>query len=239
MLASAEGPFSSDYSIWVSETVTGRVIKKLAGHSGSVTGLAFAPNGRHLVSVSNDQTGLVWDVTLPALAVKAVDKRLAEAWDRLAALDPGLGYVGMAALAAAPAEALPLLRAKLRPAPVPTEVDLDRLIGQLEADPFAEREKASAELEQFGANAVAGVKDRLSRVASEEVRKRLTRFLERYDGPDPSPYQVSCVRGVNVLEIIGTAEARQVLADLAKGAVDAPLTREARLSLDRLAQRSR
>jgi RNA polymerase sigma factor (sigma-70 family) len=237
LLAGTEGPFSSDSSVGLYETLTGRVIQKLPGHARTVTGLAFSPDGRRLVSVSDDQTGLVWDVTLPALSAKTADKGLAVAWDRLAAPDPGLGYAGIATLAAAPAEALPLLRAKLRPAPVPTDADLDRLVGQLDAEAFADREKASAELEQFGPNAVAGVKDRLTRVASEEIRKRLTRFLARYDGPDPSPYQVRCVRGVGVLEAIGSAEAKQLLESLAKGAPEANLTREAKAALERLARR--
>src|SRR5262249_50363140 len=93
---------------------------------------------------------------------------------------------------------------------------------------------ASAELEQFGPNAMAGMKDRLTRVASEEVRKRLAHFLARYDGPDPSPYLARCVRGVSVLEMIGTAEARQLLVELAKGALEVPLTKESRSSLERL-----
>ena len=53
-------------------------------------------------------------------------------------------------------------------------------------------------------------------------------FLERYDGPNPSPYQLRCVRGVAVLEAINTAEARALLAELAKGPADDLLTREAR-----------
>jgi len=41
-------------------------------------------------------------------------------------------------------------------------------------------------------------------------------------------------RGVSVLEMIGTKEARQVLAELAKGALEVPLTKESRSSLERL-----
>ena len=69
LLAAAEGVGSSD-GIWLYETASGRPLKKLAGHSGEVHDLAFSPDGRRLVSVSRDQTGLVWDVTLPALVAR-------------------------------------------------------------------------------------------------------------------------------------------------------------------------
>jgi RNA polymerase sigma factor (sigma-70 family) len=231
LLAAAEGALSSDRSVCLYETASGKVIKKLAGHSRWVTDLAFSPDGRRLVSVSEDQTGLVWDVTLPTLggvgSGKPAGAGLADAWDRLAAPDGALGYSGMAALAAAPAEAVPLLRARLRPAAVPTEADLDRLVGQLDANAFADREQASVALERFGPNAVAGAKARLARTPSLEVRNRLTRFLDKYDGPNPSPYHLRCTRGVAVLEAIGTTDARALLAELAKGPADDFLTREA------------
>jgi hypothetical protein len=140
----------------------------------------------------------------------------------------------MATLTTAPAETVRLLRAKLRPAPVPTDADLDRIIGQLDAEAFADREKASAELEQFGPNAVAAIKGRMDSVTSAEIRKRLARFLKSYDGDEPSPYDVRCVRGVAVLETIGSAESRSVLQELAKGPIDGPLAREAQAALQRL-----
>jgi hypothetical protein len=126
-----------------------------------------------------------------------------------------------------------MLRTKLRPAAVPTDADLDRLLAQLGAEAFADRQQASAELERFGPNAVTGVKARLARPSTLEVRGRLTRFLDRYDSPEPSPYQLRCVRGVAVLEAMGTTEARAFLAELAKGPVDDLLTREARAARGR------
>jgi hypothetical protein len=83
-------------------------------------------------------------------------------------------------------------------------------------------------LERIGPNAVAGVKTRLTRVTSLEVRRQLMRFLELYDGPEPSPYHVRCARGAATLEAMGTADARALLAELAKGPPTDPLTREAR-----------
>jgi WD40 repeat protein len=215
-----------DPGAWVYETAFGGVIKKLAGHSGEVTDLAFSPDGRRLVSVSYDQTGLVWDVTLPALG-DGRTRKLDEAWGLLASPDAKLAYSGMTALAASPAEAVRLLRANLRPAPVPTDADLDRVVGQLAADAFADREKASAELERFGPNAVAGAKARLGRSPAPEARRRLRTFLERFDGPNPSPYHLRCVRGVALLGAIGTADARALLSELARGPADDLLTREA------------
>jgi RNA polymerase sigma factor (sigma-70 family) len=230
LLAVAEFGFLTDqrpdYGVWLYETASGGLVKKLPGHSRWVNDLAFAPDGRRLVSVSMDQTGLVWDVTLPALGGKPAAMRPAEAWGRLTGPDPGPAYAGMAALAAAPAEAVTLLRAKLRPAPVPTEADLDRVVKQLDADSFDEREKAMAELERFGPNAVSGVKARLDRAPSQEVRTRLTRFLDKYTGPNP--YQLRCIRGAATLEAIGTAEAKALLAELARGPEGDILTREAR-----------
>ena len=90
----------------------------------------------------------------------------------------------------------------------------------------ADRQRALAELERFGPNAVAGVKARLARTPTLEVRKRLLLFLDKYDGPNP--YHLRCVRGVATLEAIGTADARALLAQLAKGPADDLLTREAR-----------
>jgi hypothetical protein len=53
--------------------------------------------------------------------------------------------------------------------------------------------------------------------------------------PDP----LARSRAVGVLEAVGTAEARQLLDALARGAPAALQTREARESLERLARRAR
>jgi hypothetical protein len=225
--------------VWLYEAVTGEVLKKFE-HSG-IGDLAFTQDGRRLVSVSSDTTGMVWDTTLSAVggapAQKPTDAQLGEAWDRLAAPEPQPAYAALAMLAAAPDPAVALLKAKLRPAAVPTEVDLDRVVKQLDADAFAEREVASAELDRFGPNAVAGAKVRLSKTESAEVRNRLARFLDQYDGERPSPYNLRCIRGVAALEAKGTADASALLAELAKGPPDDILTQQARSANRRMASR--
>ena len=230
LLAVAIYEETPEWGVWLYETASGRIIKKFTGHSRWVADLAFSPDCRRLVSVGEDQTGLVWDVTLPALG-GAEGGKPAEAWDRLAAEDPGPAYTIMVALAAAPAEAVPLLRGKLGALPVPSAELLDRLVGRLDEEEFADRERASAELDRLGPSAVNRVRSRLVRATAPEVCARLTRFLEKHDGPNS--YQLRCVRGVAILEAAGTAEARALLAELAKGPADSLLTGEAQAAIRR------
>ena len=62
-------------------------------------------------------------------------------------------------------------------------------------------------------------------------------LLHRAAGPLTDPDALRSVRAVEVLEGIGESEAVELLAEWAKGAPEARLTREAKLALERLARR--
>ena len=69
---------------------------------------------------------------------------------------------------------------------------------------------------------------------SVAVRMRITRLLDSFGGKVVSADVVRRERALEVLEHMGGAEARELLEELAKGAPEAALTREAKAALARL-----
>jgi hypothetical protein len=85
--------------------------------------------------------------------------------------------------------------------------------------------------------AVPGVRKRLDRAESAEVRRRALDFLDWFDPTTLKPDRLRQKRAVELLEGIATPAAREVLSELAKGAAEAPLSREAAAALERLRRR--
>src|SRR5262249_8917937 len=170
------------------EVATGKLRRILYGHAGCVRSLAMASDGRRLLSGSDDMFALLWDTT-PAAAAKPRKEPLTAAgadalWAPLAGDDVPAAYAAMADLAAAPDLAVALLRRELKPVPaLPTDAELDRTFADLDSEDFAIREKASRRLVEWAELAVPGVRKRLARTESAEVRKRAQNFLGRFDAP--------------------------------------------------------
>jgi hypothetical protein len=114
------------------------------------------------------------------------------------------------------------------------EQRLNDLIADLDSDRFAVRQRASGELEQLGELAGPAMHRALAGEPSPEARRRLRRLVQKLGGPITSPEMLRLLRAVEVLEKVGTAEARKVLQALADGAPQATLTREAKAALLRL-----
>jgi WD40 repeat protein len=230
------------YEVVAFEVATGQPRRYLYGLGGFVGSLAMAPDGRRLLAGCYDASAYLWDTTLVGAAKPRKEPLTAAAadglWAALAGPEAKSAYAAMADLAAAPDRAVALVRRELKPAPAaPTDAELDRAFADLDSDDFATREKASSRLAEFGESAVPGVRKRLAQTESAEVRRRAREFLDRFDRPAPSPDRLRRLRAVELLEGIATPAARDVLAELAKGAAEAPLTQEASAALGRLRRR--
>jgi WD domain, G-beta repeat len=232
-------------SIRLWDLLSGTTLSPLVGHRGRVRGVAFSPDSRVLASVSDDTTGLVWDLTYRAARPATKPPRpdvLATLWDDLVSSDATRAWRAIWTLTAIPAQSVPLLRDRLRAAPAsPDPKQLAQLVADLDADEFQVRQKAHRKLEELGAVAEAALHKGLEGRPSLELRKRLEQLLELVEEQKRqkqmrvfSGEALRGVRAVVVLEKIGTPEARQILETLAAGGRESRLTQEAQAALYRL-----
>jgi RNA polymerase sigma factor (sigma-70 family) len=175
------------------------------------------------------------DLRLAAPPRELEAKEVEAVWSDLAGDDPVKVRRGVWALSGSPKAALPLLKEALTPKTLPDadERRVARLIAELDDDSFDVREKASAELEKVGTGAAAAMREALEKAPSAESRRRLEALLGKIDR-GAAPEQGRALRAVEVLENVGTPEARRLLEALAKNSPHAELARAAKAALGRL-----
>ncbi len=200
--------------------------------------LAFAADSKTLFSAGGLTTAYAWGLE-PASWRKGPPARfdratLAAAWKSLADSDAALGYEAVWQLAGAGNRAVTFVKQHLTPATPLPEKTLTRLLNELDYKEFKVRTAAMAELRDLGPRAEVGLRQALAKPSSLEAGRRIQSILTELEEPMRSPESLRQVRAVEALERIGTAEARQLLRDLAGGLPQARLTREAGQALKRL-----
>jgi WD40 repeat protein len=213
----------------------------------AVRSVAFSPDGRLLAVGGFSNVALVCDVAamtkekLPAPAA-LTEKELGALWGDLSGADGENAYRAVWRFAESAEVGVPILKRRLNPAPATPEEEkrVARLIADLDDDDFDVRERASRALEQLGDKAETALNRATEKPASAEVRARVERLLKALEKPGPPPPspELVALRALEALENSGTAEARDVLKDLAKGEPDAGLTQAAKAALERLAKRA-
>jgi hypothetical protein len=221
------------------ETFTGRVVTTLpAGHRGRLRALAFSPDGRTLATGGSDSAILLWDCdALSGLKEARQAATPAELWEELTAANPGAAYRALGGLLAQSPQCLRLLADKLKPVRKEDAETLRGWIRDLDARRIETRRKAVAELEKLSLEWDFLLREALLPRPSLEVRTRLDAIREKPALRQFSPVALRDLRAVHLLERLGTDEAKTLLGRLAKGLPEAPLTVEARASLQRLGER--
>jgi WD40 repeat protein len=229
-----------DRVVHVWDMETGAELTGFKGHAGALTAVAYAPNGKAVVSASMDTTALVWDmakVERPAVKNKAVARGELEAhWKTLATDDAGKAFDAICALTASPKEAVALVKEQVQPAPQLDPKRVAELIEQLDSDQFKVRQKATGELLKMGDRVVPAIDKALAANPPLETKRRLEDLRGKLSGPVLQGEALRVYRAIELLERIGTAEARQALQALAEGAPGAFVTRTAKAGLGRLTQ---
>lgn len=205
--------------------------------------MTFSPDSQFLATALNDGTAVIWDVARLAAAPKAAVKHsarpLKELWSELASEDAAKAYAALRALACAPEQSLPLLRQHVAES-ARSKADparIARLLVELDSAEYEVREKASRSLQELGIVAEAAMRRVLREQPSLEVRRRLEPILDKLESVARPPDQLRISRAVEVMELIGSAEARQILREWSQSPPDSWLTQEAKLALARLAVR--
>jgi RNA polymerase sigma factor (sigma-70 family) len=222
--------------VW--EVASGRQRRQLWGHQGDVRRIVFSPDGARAASASTDGSVLIWDIRGPLRArqreVRLKPAELETLWADLADPDASKAYQAMTRLARSPTPFVDRVRKELRPVRAAEPGQVERWLRDLNSDTFAVRERAREELGKLGPAAEPGLRKALAGKPSLEVRKQAERLLERLASPK---VRLRRARVLELLEQLGTPEARRLLEALVGGAPGAEVTEEARAAVARLRQR--
>jgi hypothetical protein len=146
-------------------------------------------------------------------------------------------WQGITAMTQAPQLAVPFLKERLKPVPRPDPKRIEQCLADLDSGNFKTREKAMQELEGLGDMALPALDKKLAeKTLSVEARRRMETLAQR-PRTVLTGEELRSLRAVEVLEGIGTPEARAVLTNLARGGEGAVLTEQARRALARLGRR--
>lgn len=223
---------------WVVDS--GRELPPLVGHTNHVRAIWCSADGKVAKSMSEDKV-LIWDLPLPGAGWQPpkapTREQLIAAADSLGATDPGVRYAAAETLAADPAQAVTILESRTKTVAPIERARLDALVRNLNGGNYNEQRRAARELRQIGEPALAVLEaqnnprqfrpDGLAPMIAQDIRsKALTAEL------------VQAAVVVEVLERIGTPEAKKVLTVLASGAEGTTLTKLASRAAERMKART-
>lgn len=244
----------------LSEIPSGREVAVFP-HPSNVWSVQFSPDGRTLAMACWDNTVRVWELATrkeravlgiaPGGKVAEATKsattsggpsalELQTAWTDLGNADAVRAYQAVWSLAGAGKPAVQLIQEQIRNLmhDKPPSVDQPRvakLIIQLDDDDAAVREKATEELKILGKAAESAMRQALEKTPSAEVDFRLKLLLSHMSSD--APRTIHLIRAIEVLENMGTPEARKLLEQLAGEPSKEQIKNEAKASLERLSQR--
>jgi RNA polymerase sigma factor (sigma-70 family) len=222
-----------DRMIQVWELLSGQeVLRRTRAADAQVSAAVLTADASKLITGMTDTSILVWAIARAEPRVLQ-PQELEQRWGDLAGPAPQ-AHAAVWALVGSPAQAVRLLRTRLKRVAGVEERRVKRLIAELGSEDFTTRTRATEELGRLGGLARAALESARQGERDLERARRIDRLLEQMDRPPHSPEQLRILRGIEVLERIGSAGAREALTALARGAPGARTTREASAALARL-----
>jgi len=207
-----------DNLVTVWEVSTGKERYRAAVHTDHAAAVAFAPDGRSLITGSMDETARISDVTgwhqwHGPLAKELDAEEMPALWKSLASDDASAAHTAVWALVRCPKQAVPFLSARLRPDPA-VERRIELLIADLNSERFAVRQRATTALEALAEATEGPLRKALQKGPPLEVSRRIEQLLERLERQLAPAQRARRQRALEVLGQINTPEAWHILEAL-------------------------
>jgi hypothetical protein len=217
------------------EVVTGLERKQISARNGLVTAVSFSDRGRLLAASYDNGISLSWDLAGVSGARKSGDRgndtrELEEMWEGLGNSSATVGYRSMLRFVSLRGNTIRFVARKIAGMRPLEGQRIVELVEKLESARFAERERATKELERMGWAAEAGMRRHLELGCTLEAKRRVERILGKLNGTRA----LEVIRSVELLEWIGSGEASAMLEELAKDDPRSLLAREAQGACMRL-----
>jgi WD40 repeat protein len=226
------------------EPISGReLIGPIDGGQRAVTSLVFNRDGTLLATGGADGTVLFWDVQRLGLISAGGPLPLLPAqreslWNDLASTNPAVSYSAFSVFYDSGKASVAFFRDRLLTHEKPLgDAEQQRLLKQLADPDYKERAKAFAALKKIGQAAEPMLREAYRIEQDEIMHLRLRAFLSELevDGIITSKDERTRDRRiVQVLGLMGTPSARELLSDLAQKATSEPLREDAREAFQRL-----
>ncbi|MBL8821965.1 MAG: WD40 repeat domain-containing protein [Planctomycetia bacterium] len=236
-LVSVKSPCSTDVAgsiiLWI-ELASQQVRARFAfEHHFPFAVIGVSPDGNTLIGTNKSNAFAIWKLrTLPRQNRLVSKPEMEQHWKKICGLSADGGWKAMQALAEDPNQTIPFVMEHLNQRP--TSEQVNAWIEELGHSDFNRREKAFENLAALGKSVEEKLK-KASKSDSLEWQRRAEKLLQAFQGVDLG--HIRDVRAVELLEMIGNAEAKKMLSQLAGGNSQDWLTQEAQIAIKRLTLR--
>ncbi len=214
--------------IWEVATWTKR--NEFKGYDDHSITLTFGPGGR-LFTGNRDTTVIAWDVNPGrARATNSLDGP----WADLAKRDSSVTFKSQGQFLTVPAETIRLFADNIKLREPLDAKRIQQLIADLDSNRFADREAATKTLGELGRRAKPYLEQAIKSAKSPEAQERAQKVLAAILQIAPTSDELREIRAVAILEWIGNAAAKDLLAKWSAGPAGAWLTDEALAATSRL-----
>ncbi len=185
-------------------------------HTAKQLTLVFS--GSALQELSDESWGLA-EVKVEVLSGprRLAEKELSAAWKRLLSDDPVKAFEALWTLVLAGDQAAASAAKHVQPTAL-DKARVRRLVAQLDAEEWKQREQATTRLRQMGSTIAPILAEVLRGKVSLEVRARVEQLLKDFAGAPYGAREVRHLRMIRLMELLGSPKAASVLARIGQDA---------------------